>query len=812
MHGVLSVPPTLLSALRPDADPGSAVQTSVSLPDAGRLDFEELVEARHFAQEFVVDHQVSVMAFNDAGGTGWFRHASDSTIEPPSEERPVRHITTGLTCWESLLENRRRLRIDGSALAQYQARIASLNEFAELALSHPKQWKSENSGFMYCRARSFGVITRYGRTAAERVSTNARNLLDQLWTSQPEGALVGAYGIAEVSTPPPEKDKQQTYPINAYHTYWATTSLKRASEFGWSSESNNKRLAAGADRLRLIAGEQMALLAAGSSFADPQQLAWSISGIVYLAKTTDLSQGGQTYHLVRQGLRQFFSQQDSRGDWSRGTPLFNYQGGSGNAYCYIFETLGEMLAVATDPTVPAHAQFADMLAPYAAQLVRLLHHAGDTALGLPEGGRGWVSGHSPNAESPEAWATASIFRYAHRLRVLLGNWTNQSARSDLGARKPTKGELALAQRGGTWDLGLGTAGTQLATNFALPTLATISKPLPLESHFTEDPDDEIIAEGAGRSAVLYGPPGTGKTTLVEAVAGQMDWPFVEITPDMFLNQGLDMVSARADQVFRRMMELDRCVVLIDEIDELVQKRGQDAQQLARFFTTTMLPRLSKLWAAGRVLFFANTNGIKDVDPAIKRSGRFDAAIFVLPPGPEAKRKVLLDAHHLDVPAEIWEKAAQAIEGKLQDGDRELGWLALIRHDQLPSLAKAIERAAEGKGITSSTVKAAVESLKNDLITNDWWAQAQALNGNAEPDTMVADLKKNQRREQRLVPVVNYDGADLPGAIKIAAAGTYWRIDGTPPDDLDTHNFDGLTLLPSGKLKAPAPRDEPTPAV
>ena len=92
----------------------------------------------------------------------------------------------------------------------------------------------------------------------------------------------------------------------------------------------------------------------------------------------------------------------------------------------------------------------------------------------------------------------------------------------------------------------------------------------------------------------------------------------------------------ADGIFSRLMELDRVVILFDEIDELVRERGIESDQFGRFLTTSMLPRLAELWKARKVIYFVATNHIEYFDRAVTRSERFDAIIFLSPPSFEIK--------------------------------------------------------------------------------------------------------------------------------------------------------------------------------
>ena len=267
-------------------------------------EFDLLATDRHFVQEFVVDHERSIQAFRD-DTTGWFRHHLGEG-DLADSEKPIRHITTVHTCWESLLEDRNRVQSDHLAEKRYEERLNELVKFAKLALQHPGYWRSEEAGFIYCRTRTLGVITRYAQEAALAYPDATKLLLSQIWTSQPTGKLLGAYGAREIVDDPADAQTPPTaaaYPTNAYHTYWATTALRRAPDGCYPAE-RERHLAAGSHRLRLIASEQMALLAAESTFADPQQLAWAITGIVYHAQGTDLVQGAQTYPNRQAGLEE----------------------------------------------------------------------------------------------------------------------------------------------------------------------------------------------------------------------------------------------------------------------------------------------------------------------------------------------------------------------------------------------------------------------------------------------------------------------------------------------------------------------------
>ena len=103
---------------------------------------------------------------------------------------------------------------------------------------------------------------------------------------------------------------------------------------------------------------------------------------------------------------------------------------------------------------------------------------------------------------------------------------------------------------------------------------------------------------------------------MRALAEAIEWRFVEVLAADFLSEGMDRVPAKADEIFEQLIELDHCVVLFDEIDELIRKRDGETDPFGRFLTTSMLPKLAKLWDQRRVLFFVATNDVDVADPAL----------------------------------------------------------------------------------------------------------------------------------------------------------------------------------------------------
>ncbi|MDQ6876858.1 MAG: ATP-binding protein [Candidatus Dormibacteraeota bacterium] len=317
----------------------------------------------------------------------------------------------------------------------------------------------------------------------------------------------------------------------------------------------------------------------------------------------------------------------------------------------------------------------------------------------------------------------------------------------------------------------------------------------------------MIDETQARSAILFGPPGTSKTTLVEALAGALGWNYLEILASDFLSEGIDNVPARADAIFSQIMELDRCVILFDEIDELLRDRSAAmTDPFGRFLTTSMLPKLARLWEQRRVLFFVNTNWIDRADPAIRRSQRFDAALFVAPPNFGRKLERLQGLLTDDATSKL---TALEVEKALKGKEKSpLGWFALLRHDQLEDLRARLKR-QKGSTATFAQLERELTLLGRQLEMSDWHSPEPRKHAYRRFLQMRAfeRIDATRRCLARLdrQSLVSSDGREvLPGRVGAEECYMDLQLASPPPKVLqgDTWTSNGDVLLQFTVIDAP----------
>ena len=149
--------------------------------------------------------------------------------------------------------------------------------------------------------------------------------------------------------------------------------------------------------------------------------------------------------------------------------------------------------------------------------------------------------------------------------------------------------------------------------------------------------------------LLYGPPGCGKTFIARAVAGEMGAKFLAVS----LADVLDMYVGQSERNLRELFEVARrsapCVIFLDEVDALGQKRSQQRNTGARGTVNQLLSEMDGMGNSNDGVFVLGaTNHPWDVDVALRRPGRFDRMLLVLPPD-EPAREAILKYHLRDRP-------------------------------------------------------------------------------------------------------------------------------------------------------------------
>jgi SpoVK/Ycf46/Vps4 family AAA+-type ATPase len=141
--------------------------------------------------------------------------------------------------------------------------------------------------------------------------------------------------------------------------------------------------------------------------------------------------------------------------------------------------------------------------------------------------------------------------------------------------------------------------------------------------------------------LLYGPPGCGKTFIARAIAGELGAAFISIG----LSDVLDMYIGQSERNLRELFETARratpCVLFIDEIDALGRKRSFMRESAGRTVVNQLLSELDGIGNENEGLFvLAATNHPWDVDSALRRPGRLDRMLLVLPPDAPAREAIL----------------------------------------------------------------------------------------------------------------------------------------------------------------------------
>ena len=152
-----------------------------------------------------------------------------------------------------------------------------------------------------------------------------------------------------------------------------------------------------------------------------------------------------------------------------------------------------------------------------------------------------------------------------------------------------------------------------------------------------------IGASMPKGVLLVGPPGTGKTMLAKAVAGEADVPFFSMSGSEFVEMFVGMGASKVRDLFRQAKEKAPCIVFIDEIDAIGQKRnsgnlgGNDEREQT---LNQLLTEMDGFEGNSGVIILAATNRPESLDPALTRPGRFDRRVPVELPDLQGREAIL----------------------------------------------------------------------------------------------------------------------------------------------------------------------------
>lgn len=249
-----------------------------------------------------------------------------------------------------------------------------------------------------------------------------------------------------------------------------------------------------------------------------------------------------------------------------------------------------------------------------------------TASGSSTKRSGWCSDRAPSRNRVDSWITVQALAFFLRRLLLL----RVAKRSDVLTRYSWVPSGRCRPK---WD-------EIVDPDDALETP-------PLKERILSAVNADISTRDRSPVFLLYGPPGTSKTSLVQGVAALKGWDLLTLSPSDFIADSLDHIEQQARTIFQDLMNLDHCVVLMDEMDallrdrELLSKRG--AGSIIEFVVPALLPKLQQLrdYVLRRhmAVFFVS-NYYETIDRAIVRGGRIDNHILVLQYGRDGQRELV----------------------------------------------------------------------------------------------------------------------------------------------------------------------------
>lgn len=288
-------------------------------------------------------------------------------------------------------------------------------------------------------------------------------------------------------------------------------------------------------------------------------------------------------------------------------------------------------------------------APVVADLLRYTEWLGGRLVhGAIEDGRrfeGWQSDHTHSEGRIHLWATSQALLFCRHFGALAQQFLAKLLRDEAGVSS-RRLPVCTVTSADAWK--------KLSDKDPLSGLPATSGSRVYNRVWTRFIAPRVAGNDGAKSMLLYGPPGTGKTSFAEDLAQVLGWELIIVTPSDFIRAGEAGVEARARHLFEMLSEQIDVVVLFDEIDRLILSRDSEIygsqSDMFQFMTPSMLTKLNDLRRSGSVVSVIATNYEDRIDSAIKRSGRVDESLLLLPPDATQRRKIVIGLMKKSAPA------------------------------------------------------------------------------------------------------------------------------------------------------------------
>ncbi len=143
-----------------------------------------------------------------------------------------------------------------------------------------------------------------------------------------------------------------------------------------------------------------------------------------------------------------------------------------------------------------------------------------------------------------------------------------------------------------------------------------------------------------KGVLLYGPPGTGKTTIARAVARETRAHFISVAGPEIIGKFYGDSEKRLREIFQEARAKAPSIIFLDEIDAIGPKRSEVQGEVEKRVVAQLLSLMDGLGGRGQVVVIGATNLPDNLDPALRRPGRFDREVVINPPDARGRREIL----------------------------------------------------------------------------------------------------------------------------------------------------------------------------